>query len=195
MRRWTFGKRRAEQPAGEQRAGYTDQIIQELQRRTVALSADPERTAAAQIAGGLWGRCLAVASVAPAAPITKVLTPSVLYSTGRDLCLVHNGSLSNHNRLRRELERGGAVFETDNDSEVAAAFFTMKLNEGLDLEAALRVAFLARLAASEGAVRRDAHHVAVHDSVYGLSILQNPAPMHDTLLSTAPSSFTGCGSL
>ena len=87
MRRWPFGKRRAEQPAGEQRAGYTDQIIQELQRRTVALSADPERTAAAQIAGGLWGRCLAVASVAPAAPITKVLTPSVLYSTGRDLCL------------------------------------------------------------------------------------------------------------
>ena len=59
------------------------------------------------------------------------------FSTGRDLCLVHNGSLSNHNRLRRELERRGAVFETDNDSEVAAAFFTMKLNEGLDLEAAL----------------------------------------------------------
>ena len=87
MRRWPFGKRRAEQPAGEQRAGYTDQIIQELQRRTATLSADPERTAAAQIAGGLWGRCLAVASVTPAAPITKVLTPSVLYSTGRDLCL------------------------------------------------------------------------------------------------------------
>ena len=87
MRRWPFGKRRAEQPAGEQRAGYTDAIIQELQRRAATLSADPERTAAAQSAGGLWGRCLAVASVAPAAPITKVLTPSVLYSIGRDLCL------------------------------------------------------------------------------------------------------------
>ena len=27
------------------------------------------------------------------------------FSTGLDLCLVHNGSLSNHNRLRRELQR------------------------------------------------------------------------------------------
>ena len=87
MRRWTFGKRRAEQPAGEQRAGYTDQIIQELQRRTQTLSADPERTGAAQTAGAMWGRSLAVARVAPATPITKVLTPSVLYSIGRDLCL------------------------------------------------------------------------------------------------------------
>ena len=87
MRRWPFGKRRAEQPAGEKRAGYTDQIIQELQRRTATLSADPERTAAAQSAGGLWGRCLAAAIVAPAAPATRVLTPSVLYSIGRDLCL------------------------------------------------------------------------------------------------------------
>ena len=59
------------------------------------------------------------------------------FSTGRDLCLVHNGSLSNHNRLRRELERHGVTFETDNDSEVAAGFFTMKLSQGLDLEEAL----------------------------------------------------------
>ena len=79
--RW-FGKRRT-----EKRAGYTDAIIQELQRRTQTLSADPERTAAAQSAGGLWGRCLAVARVTPASPITKTLTPSVLYSIGRALCL------------------------------------------------------------------------------------------------------------
>ena len=59
------------------------------------------------------------------------------FSTGRDLCLVHNGSLSNHNRLRRKLERHGITFETDNDSEVAAGFFTMKLSQGLDLEEAL----------------------------------------------------------
>ena len=82
MRRWPFGKRRT-----EKRAGYTDAIIQELQRRTQTLSADPERTAAAQSAGGLWGRCLAVARVTPASPITKTLTPSVLYSIGRALCL------------------------------------------------------------------------------------------------------------
>ena len=66
MRRWPFGNRRT-----EKRAGYTDAVISELQRRTQTLSADPERTAAAQSAGGLWGRCLAVASVTPASPITK----------------------------------------------------------------------------------------------------------------------------
>ena len=59
------------------------------------------------------------------------------FSTGRDLCLVHNGSLSNHNSLRRELERSGIVFETDNDSEVAAGFLTKKLDEGLGLGEAL----------------------------------------------------------
>ena len=59
------------------------------------------------------------------------------FSTGLDLCLVHNGSLSNHNRMRRELERQGVKFETDNDSEVAAGFLTMKLNQGLSLSEAL----------------------------------------------------------
>ena len=29
------------------------------------------------------------------------------FSTGLDLCLVHNGSLSNHNRLRRWLRKEG----------------------------------------------------------------------------------------
>jgi glucosamine 6-phosphate synthetase-like amidotransferase/phosphosugar isomerase protein len=35
---------------------------------------------------------------------------------------VHNGSLSNHNGLRRELVRLGKTFETQNDTEVAAAY-------------------------------------------------------------------------
>lgn len=43
------------------------------------------------------------------------------FSTGSDQCLVHNGSLSNHNNLRRELKNKGMTFETENDSEVAAA--------------------------------------------------------------------------
>jgi len=34
------------------------------------------------------------------------------FSTGPDQCLVHNGSLSNHNNLRRELIRDGMIFET-----------------------------------------------------------------------------------
>jgi methylamine---glutamate N-methyltransferase subunit A len=59
------------------------------------------------------------------------------FSTGLDLCLVHNGSLSNHNRLRRVLQREGIGFQTDNDSEVAAGYLTWKLREGATLERAL----------------------------------------------------------
>jgi len=59
------------------------------------------------------------------------------FSTGRDLCLVHNGSLSNHNRLRDNLRREGLSFATENDTEVAAAYLTWRLHEGDTLEAAL----------------------------------------------------------
>jgi len=59
------------------------------------------------------------------------------FSTGLDLCLVHNGSLSNHNRLRRELRREGIAFGTDNDSEVAAGYLTWRMREGASLNEAL----------------------------------------------------------
>jgi glutamate synthase domain-containing protein 1 len=59
------------------------------------------------------------------------------FSTGLDLCLVHNGSLSNHNRLRRTLAREGIRFRTDCDSEVAAGYLTWRLREGATLEQAL----------------------------------------------------------
>jgi len=59
------------------------------------------------------------------------------FSTGLDLCLVHNGSLSNHNRLRRRLRAEGISFQTDNDSEVAAGYLTWRLREGASLEQAL----------------------------------------------------------
>jgi methylamine---glutamate N-methyltransferase subunit A len=59
------------------------------------------------------------------------------FSTGLDLCLVHNGSLSNHNRLRRSLQREGIVFATDNDSEVAAGYLTWQMRRGASLEQAL----------------------------------------------------------
>ena len=52
------------------------------------------------------------------------------FSTGLDLCLVHNGSLSNHNRLRMELRRQGIEFQTDNDTEVAAGYLTWRLSRG-----------------------------------------------------------------
>ncbi|MGQ0673481.1 MAG: class II glutamine amidotransferase [Hyphomicrobium sp.] len=59
------------------------------------------------------------------------------FSTGPDQCLVHNGSLSNHNSVRRELVRDGHRFETENDSEVAAAYLTWRMDQGLDLGEAL----------------------------------------------------------
>jgi glutamate synthase domain-containing protein 1 len=59
------------------------------------------------------------------------------FSTGLDLCLVHNGSLSNHNRLRRKLQRDGIKFQTDNDSEVAAGYLMWRMQAGASLEQAL----------------------------------------------------------
>jgi glutamate synthase domain-containing protein 1 len=59
------------------------------------------------------------------------------FSTGLDLCLVHNGSLSNHNRLRQKLRREGIEFQTDNDTEVGAGYLTWRLREGATLEQAL----------------------------------------------------------
>jgi methylamine---glutamate N-methyltransferase subunit A len=59
------------------------------------------------------------------------------FTTGADQCLVHNGSLSNHNALRRELMRQGLSFATKNDSEVAAGFITAQLRAGGSLEAAM----------------------------------------------------------
>jgi glutamate synthase domain-containing protein 1 len=59
------------------------------------------------------------------------------FSTGADECLVHNGSLSNHNNLRRELVRDGMTFETENDTEVAAAYLTWRMNQGMNLGEAL----------------------------------------------------------
>ncbi len=59
------------------------------------------------------------------------------FSTGADLCLVHNGSLSNHARLRQELKREGIHFETDNDTEVAAGYLTWRIQQGDSLAQAL----------------------------------------------------------
>ena len=62
------------------------------------------------------------------------------FTADSDMCLVHNGSLSNHNRLRRWLERHGMTFETDNDTEVAARYVAYRLGEGATLHEALEAA-------------------------------------------------------
>ncbi|HEX2217065.1 MAG TPA: glutamine amidotransferase family protein [Xanthobacteraceae bacterium] len=65
------------------------------------------------------------------------------FTTGPDQCLVHNGSLSNHNAVRRELVREGLTFETENDSEVAAGYLTYRLRHGASLEQAMEGALTA----------------------------------------------------
>ena len=59
------------------------------------------------------------------------------FSTGEDTCLVHNGSLSNHNLLREVLESKGETFQTENDTEVAAGYLAWRVREGDSLTEAL----------------------------------------------------------
>jgi glutamate synthase domain-containing protein 1 len=56
------------------------------------------------------------------------------YSTGEDECLVHNGSLSNHNNLRRELTKKGNTFHSENDTEVAAGYVSNSLSNNKSLK-------------------------------------------------------------
>ncbi|MCF3642525.1 glutamine amidotransferase family protein [Rhizobium sp. TRM95111] len=86
------------------------------------------------------------------------------FSTGSDQCLVHNGSLSNHNNLRRDLKREGMSFETENDSEVAAAYLTAEMAKGKDLGRAL-----------EGAVSDlDGFFTFVVGTKSGFGVLRDP---------------------
>jgi glutamate synthase domain-containing protein 1 len=86
------------------------------------------------------------------------------FSTGSDQCLVHNGSLSNHNDVRRELRREGMTFETENDSEVAAGYLTWRMREGDDLRTAL--------GASLG--KLDGFYTFVVGTESGFAVLRDP---------------------
>ena len=59
------------------------------------------------------------------------------FSTGADTCLVHNGSLSNHNRLRERLRTQGETFQTENDSEVAAGYLAWRMRQGDSIDRAI----------------------------------------------------------
>ena len=63
------------------------------------------------------------------------------FTAGEDFCLVHNGSLSNPNSIRRQLEPLGIEFDTDNDTEAACRFLEWRMREGDNLEAALQKGF------------------------------------------------------
>tara|TARA_Y100001958_G_scaffold65945_1_gene44358 strand:- start:29 stop:910 length:882 start_codon:yes stop_codon:yes gene_type:complete len=60
------------------------------------------------------------------------------YSTGSDECLVHNGSLSNHNNLRRDLTKKGVSFKSENDTEVAAGYISNNLSNKKSLKETLK---------------------------------------------------------
>jgi glutamate synthase domain-containing protein 1 len=59
------------------------------------------------------------------------------FSTADDQCLVHNGSLSNHNDMRRRLAKKGVFTKTENDTEVGAAYISSRMAEGASLGEAL----------------------------------------------------------
>jgi len=86
------------------------------------------------------------------------------FSTGMDQCVVHNGSLSNHNAVRRVLRREGMRFETDNDSEVAACYLTWRMRNGATLKEAL-TASLADL---------DGFYTFVVGTESGFAVLRDP---------------------
>jgi len=94
-----------------------------------------------EIAGrlGLAGRAgtHAIGHTRMATESAVTIAGSHPFSTGLDTCLVHNGSLSNHNRLREMLRRRGESFQTENDTEVAAAFLAWRTRDGDTLKTAL----------------------------------------------------------
>ncbi|MGI3169827.1 class II glutamine amidotransferase [Pseudooceanicola sp. C21-150M6] len=59
------------------------------------------------------------------------------FSTAEDQCLVHNGSLSNHNQMRRKLAREGFLTRTENDTEVGATYISSRIAKGDSLGEAL----------------------------------------------------------
>jgi amidophosphoribosyltransferase len=97
---------------------------------------DPKRIASRlDLAGRSGSHAIGHTRMATESAVT--VSGSHPFSTGEDTCLVHNGSLSNHNRLRETLKRRGERFQTENDSEVAAAYLTWRTREGDSLKRAL----------------------------------------------------------
>jgi len=86
------------------------------------------------------------------------------FSTGADQCLVHNGSLSNHNAIRRKLQRAGQGFVTENDTEVAAGYLSWRMAEGARLDEAL----------TEALSELDGFYTFVVGTRSGFGVLRDP---------------------
>ena len=65
--------------------------------------------------------------------------PFLIRYQGRDIALAHNGNLVNAAELRRDLEKEGAIFSTENDSEVFMHLLVRALRHN-DLPGALKEA-------------------------------------------------------
>jgi glutamate synthase domain-containing protein 1 len=125
--------------AGEVRRAYPRATISGHGRRMAVLKGVGTAHEVAAATG------LAARSGYQAVGHTRMATESAVtpahahpFSVREDLCVVHNGSFANHATIRRELEREGAAFDTDNDSEVVARYIAARLDEGADLEKALK---------------------------------------------------------
>jgi methylamine---glutamate N-methyltransferase subunit A len=85
-----------------------------------------------------WSGYLAIAHTRMATESAVTLAHSHPFVPTPDLCVVHNGSFSNHASVRRALRSRGVIFESDNDSEVGARLLAERLGAGDDLEDASR---------------------------------------------------------
>jgi glutamate synthase domain-containing protein 1 len=85
-----------------------------------------------------WAGHLAVAHTRMATESAVTARHAHPFVPGPDLCVVHNGSFSNHASVRRRLEADGVRFDSDNDSEVAARLLAQRLTGGDDLDEATR---------------------------------------------------------
>jgi methylamine---glutamate N-methyltransferase subunit A len=55
-----------------------------------------------------------------------------------DVAVVHNGQLTNYFHWKRRLERMGARFQSECDSEIIAVYLAQKMSEGHDLKRAMK---------------------------------------------------------
>lgn len=55
-----------------------------------------------------------------------------------DVCIVHNGQLTNYYKWRRQLEHEGYRFGSDNDSELIAVWDSVQMSKGLSLRESLK---------------------------------------------------------
>ncbi len=69
--------------------------------------------------------------------VLKNAQPFVVHHSGKTIAIGHNGNLVNSQRLRRELEEEGSIFQTTMDSEIIVHLIARNLRHGME-EAVVR---------------------------------------------------------